>query len=323
MAGEGLFDPQLVIKEWFGSLDSKDWFDDSLVSKPSGGGTSYTLTGLAGSYSLSGGTASLKVARSVTANAGTYALSGGTAVLKVARNITANAGTYGLTGGNAVVTVQRKLTGNAGAYSLSGGSATLTKSAGAVAYALTGDAGVYSLTGGTAGLVVNRSLVGDAGSYSLTGGDAVLTKTGITAYTLLADAGVYALSGGDAVLSWSGEVQVRQGGLGKLRAQLRKTETEEQKRLRREAQGIIQRIQQGEVLPDEAADVSKQLQEQIARLEIQAAQYQAELNQQRTLARMQELQSLLIAAQLQAEQAQQQIEELDVAFVMFMLAAHI
>jgi hypothetical protein len=37
----------------------------------------------------------------------------------------------------------------------------------------------------------------------------------------------------------------------------------------------------------------------------------------------QELQSLLIEAQLQAEILQQQVEEMDVAFVMFMLAAHL
>lgn len=266
-----------------------------------GSGTNYTLTGLAGSYALSGGTAVLKVARQVTANAGTYSLTGGTASLKVGRKITATAGSYSLTGG----------------------SATLTKTAGTIAYALSGNAGSYSLTGGNAGLVVGRSIVGNAGSYSLTGGDAVLTKTGATNYTLTADAGVYSLAGGDAVLLWSGDVQIKQGGLGRLKAQFRKSETEEQKRLRREAQGIIQRIKDGEPVQVEAEGISKQLQEQVKRLEIQAAQYQTELAQSRALARMQQLQSLLIDAQLQAEQAQQQIEELDVAFVMFMLAAHI
>ena len=44
---------------------------------------------------------------------------------------------------------------------------------------------------------------------------------------------------------------------------------------------------------------------------------------QKAIKQAQELQSLLIEAQLQAEILQQQVEEMDVAFVMFMLAAHL
>ena len=146
-----------------------------------GGGAAYTLTGLAGTYSLTGGTATLKVGRALTANAGTYSLTGGTAVLKAGRALTANAGSYSLTGG----------------------AATLTKTTGTVAYSLTGNAGAYSLTGGSAVLKVGRTLSANAGAYSLTGGDAVLTKTGITAYALTALAGSYLITGGDAVLTIS------------------------------------------------------------------------------------------------------------------------
>lgn len=121
------------------------------------GPTNYTLTASAGSYALTGGSATLTktggaVAYSLTASAGAYALSGGTAALKVARRVTANAGSYSLTGGTASLKVARKITALAGSYSVVGGNATLTKSAGATAYALTALPGAYAVTGGSATL---------------------------------------------------------------------------------------------------------------------------------------------------------------------------
>jgi hypothetical protein len=187
-----LFDDQLDLIGWFGeSSDVRAWFSPELATTTAGGGsTAYILTALAGTYSLSGGAASLKVNRKVTANAGTY----------------------GVTGGSAVLKVNRKLTANAGSYSVTGGSATLTKSVGAIAYTLTGLAGSYALTGGNASLVYGRSMTASAGVYSLTGGSATLTKMqGPQALTLTGLAGSYALFGGDAVLTWSGE---KSGGGG-------------------------------------------------------------------------------------------------------------
>ena len=108
------------------------------------------------------------------------------------------------------------------------------------------------------------------------------------------------------------------------------TLTEEQKRLRREAQGIIQRIKQADPvqadeLLDDSKEISRQLQGAIAALEALAAEYQAQLEAQQALRAQEEaaaLRNLLIEAQLQAELLQQQVEELDVAYIMFMLAAH-
>ena len=125
--------------------------------------------------------------------------------------------------------------------------------------------------------------------------------------------------------------QPKQGGLHGLRAQFRCIETEEQKRLRREAQGIIQRIKQGVHEPsaqllDDAADVARMLQGAIAALYSMAAEYQAQIDAQMALharAQAARLQSLLIEAQIQAELLQQQSEELDVAYIVMMLAAHI
>ena len=124
--------------------------------------------------------------------------------------------------------------------------------------------------------------------------------------------------------------QPKQGGIGGLRAQFKRIETEEQKRLRREAQGIIQRIKQADAvqadaLLDDSKEISRQLQDAIAALEALAAEYQAQLDAemaQQAQEQSSRLRSLLIEAQLQAELLQQQVEELDVAYIMFMLAAH-
>ena len=58
--------------------------------------------------------------------------------------------------------------------------------------------------------------------------------------------------------------QPKQGGVHGLRAQFKRIETEEQKRLRREAQGIIQRIKQADpVQADELLDDSKEISRQL------------------------------------------------------------
>lgn len=179
----------------------------SAVLTKTSGAVNYTLTALAGSYALTGGTASLKVGRRITALAGSYSLTGGTATLKVARTLVANAGTYSITGSSATLTkstgsIAYTLTALAGSYSLTGGTASLS-----VGRKLTANAGTYALTGGNASLSVGRKITALAGSYSITGGSAVLTKTGVgpTAYTLTALAGSYSITGGSATLTWSGE----------------------------------------------------------------------------------------------------------------------
>ena len=78
-------------------------------------------------------------------------------------------------------------------------------------------------------------------------------------------------------------------------------------------------------LLDDSKEISRQLQDAIAALEVLAAEYQAQLDAemaQQAQEQSARLRSLLIEAQLQAELLQQQVEELDVAYIMFMLAAH-
>lgn len=127
----------------------------------------------------------------------------------------------------------------------------------------------------------------------------------------------------------------KQGGIERkalnLRASFRGVETEEQKRLRREAQGIIKRIQKAQpeqvaALQDEADEIGKELQDAIARLELAADAYeQAMKAKQAQKARRdaEALQAMLIEAQLQTELLQQQAEELDIVWLTFVIAAHL
>jgi len=122
-----------------------------------------------------------------------------------------------------------------------------------------------------------------------------------------------------------------QGGGRTLRAQFRREETDEQKRLRREAQGIIERIKAAE--PDQlaairadAADVSVRLRQTVVALKYAAAEYQARLNAEaadRAIAEQQAAREQIMAIQAGLDAAVAQIEELDAVFVMFMLAAQL
>lgn len=66
-----------------------------------GGGTSYTITALAGSYTYTGVQSPLKVGRNVVANSGTYSYTGASSNLKISRLLTANSGTYSYAGQSA------------------------------------------------------------------------------------------------------------------------------------------------------------------------------------------------------------------------------
>jgi uncharacterized protein YeaO (DUF488 family) len=115
-------------------------------------------------------------------------------------------------------------------------------------------------------------------------------------------------------------------------------ESEEQKRNRRIAQGIIKQAQKPDAdiakLSIKARDVSQRLKADAERFEAFAEQLALELERaytQRLLAEVmqarnnalatRQLEQQMIAAQLQAEANRQQIEELDVVFMVVMLAA--
>lgn len=177
--------------------------DDSYINvypnvtfKAEGGGGAYTLTCNAGSYSLSGQSATLLKTKLITANAGAYTYSGVSAGL--ARN--------------------RVLTAQAGSYAFAGQSAGLLKTK-----LITASAGSYTYTGVNAGLLKTKLLNANAGAYSFAGQDAVLTKTTAGAYTLTCLAGSYTLNGQSATLTYSGSASTIPAGGGKSKGGKKRT----------------------------------------------------------------------------------------------------
>lgn len=169
------------------------WAAASIAIAPAAGGgpTDYPITAGAGSYTLTGTAATLKVGRKVAAASGSYALTGTAATLKLGKTIAAAAGSYSLTGQPATLRRTRLLGAGSGSYALSGTAATL-KATKLVA----ANGGTYTLTGTAATLRAGRVVAAAAGAYTLTGQPATLTA-GVN-YTLGADAGAYVVTGSTA-----------------------------------------------------------------------------------------------------------------------------
>lgn len=134
------------------------------------------------------------------------------------------------------------------------------------------------------------------------------------------------------------EVMVEAGDMGCVpwNPYQKNGETEEQKRTRRIAQGIIREAQKPaadlEKLSKKAAKVSAQLQADIAYFEDEARRYAAEIAQSKQAISLvmnlrnnalatRQLEQQMIQAQLQAEAAAQQVEELDVVFMAVIMVA--
>lgn len=175
---------------------------------------------------------------------------------------------------------------------------------------------------------------GVTGTAAITNANDTSTASGTT--TIVGTAAI--TNGGDSVAA-SGTAQGGQSTLGGVPFGWRNTrprETEEQKRTRRIAQGIIRDVAKPSAdvakLSKKAAKVSEQLRADAAQYEALAAEYAAQIERDKAVlaAVMQarnnalatrQLEQRMIAAQLQAEVAMQQAEELDVVFVAVMLAA--
>lgn len=127
--------------------------------------------------------------------------------------------------------------------------------------------------------------------------------------------------------------ETQQGGLHGLKAVFRGVESEEQKQLRREAQGIIQRIaevskptpEQRQELKDDSAQVSRRMHEAIALLNAEADRHQQQREQQQAQEALYYAESLLemireIDANIEATRRQE--EEQDITYIMMMFAAY-
>lgn len=134
------------------------------------------------------------------------------------------------------------------------------------------------------------------------------------------------------------EEGVRNGGVPPWNPYATRGETEEQKRTRRLAQGIIKQAQKPladvEKLANKAKEISRKLQRDAEAYELEARQLSIELaraydarlktaamNALNDALATRQLEQQLVIAQVHAEMARQQIEELDVVFMAVMLAA--
>jgi hypothetical protein len=181
--------------------------------------TALTLAGAAGSYVLTGQSATLVAqvfafqkgafqpqafqaaeeaasASTLAGDAGSFTLTGQAAGLAATRTIAGAAGSYALTGQAAGLYAARKVVGAAGAYTFTGQAAGLASTR-----RLVGAAGGFELSGVAAGLAATRLIAGAAGSYTVTGQSAALIFARAGEFVLVGAAGAYALDGQAAGLA--------------------------------------------------------------------------------------------------------------------------
>lgn len=164
----------------------------------------------------------------VTGGTGSYTLTGGSATLLYGRNVTAAVGSYALTGQDAQTLATRTMAGAAGDYAVTGFSSALIHND--VIYA---GYWQFNITGYDAGLTATRLLSADAGAYTLTGSDADLLKTSL----LSSSAGSFSITGFDAVLSYQPNQAVQTtGGIDKkVKTKVKKSQRDEVEAAVREA----------------------------------------------------------------------------------------
>lgn len=202
------------------------WAAWLVALKPATGGGGSTLTAAAGSFTLSGKAAGLKVARRLTAAAGSMTLTGQAAALRVGRKIVAapgafsltgqpaalrraaklpaSTGTFALSGVSAALKATRKLPAAAGVFTLTGRDAALIYDPVTPVYELSAGTGAFALTGNSAGLRIARRLVAGSASFVLTGNTAALKAS----RRLVAQAGAFILTGWPAALVVEGSAVV-------------------------------------------------------------------------------------------------------------------
>jgi hypothetical protein len=144
-------------------------------------GGNKSLDADAGSYAVTGTTASLEHGRVVGADAGSYAVTGSTASLEYDRQVEAGAGSYAVTGTTASLEHGRQLVPDAGSYAVSGTAAGLS-----VGIQVAAASGSYAVNGTAASLEYGREVTAGAGSYAVSGTDVTLEDSGAAGSTGLA-----------------------------------------------------------------------------------------------------------------------------------------
>ena len=225
---------------------------------------------------------------------GSYTITGGNASFEYDQILQGNAGSYTLTANDAGLHYDQLITCEAGSFALTGNSATFL-------YNQTIYAGAFSFiwSGQQAGLLKDAKLNANSGAYTITGGAATFLRDRLFA----CEAGLFVYTGKSAALSYNPIVTWGdKGGIGKKKKD-KKLENEKQQR--EELEAIVKRefdILDG-TYQREVVEVAKEIvlpqikeidytQYQIAlaqvnalllQAKIQAAEYQAELDDEEAL----------------------------------------
>jgi len=92
-------------------MSGETWNDPPTIgaNEVVSGGTGYTLTADAGSYTITGSDASLLFDRSLSAESGSFSITGSDASLLLDRSLSAEQGSYSITGSDATLRINRSL----------------------------------------------------------------------------------------------------------------------------------------------------------------------------------------------------------------------
>ena len=181
-------------------------------------GTAYSLSGSAGSFTVTGKAAALNVGRKLAASAGTFSVTGEAATLSHGHPLAASPGSFTITGKAATLSHGHPLSAAAGSFTITGEATALSHghplSASAGSFTVTGEAatlshghplsagaGSFAITGETASMHASRSLSAGAGSFTVSGQSATLSKSG--AIVLSASPGAFTITGEPATTSWA------------------------------------------------------------------------------------------------------------------------
>lgn len=150
-------------------MTRRAWF---LGDTGGGGGATYALTAMAGSYTVTGADATLKVARTLPVANGSYNLSGTSVLLRRGYPMTVQVGAYTLTGQNILLTHGYSTTVSSGDYAVTGQAVQLL-----CGHTVTADQGSYTITGQTVNLKHEHDVTVGAGSYVVTGQSVTLNRS--------------------------------------------------------------------------------------------------------------------------------------------------
>ena len=186
-------------------------------------------------------------------SAGSYTLTGGAASLLYKHSVPANTGVYSLNGQDASLNWNQKLTADTGSYTITGGSASFSYNQ--VIYA---GNWAFHITGQDAALLTSLRLNAAPGSYTLTGGAAFLLQT----HVLNASAGAFAISGKDAILNVlqpNAGILVK-GGIGKKKTPIQKSQREEVEAIVRRAFDEMDGTAAAEIVQEIQREIVPQIQ---------------------------------------------------------------